>query len=91
MSLNGNITGGYAHGGMVAGGTTGQVITKKSNEDYDIEWATLATVTSSNDGMMPSTDKTKLDAYTPTGIIISTSTTNLPSVVDGALLVAYDA
>lgn len=33
----------------------------------------------------------KLDAYAPTAFIISTSTTNLPTVVDGAILVAYDA
>ena len=47
--------------------------------------------TSSTSGLMSSTDKTKLDAYTPQAIIISTSTTDLPEVVDGAILIAYDA
>ena len=47
--------------------------------------------TSSTSGLMSSTDKTKLDAYTPQAIIISTSTTVLPEVVDGAILIAYDA
>ena len=47
--------------------------------------------TSSTSGLMSSTDKTKLDAYTPQAIIVSTSTTDLPEVVDGAILIAYDA
>jgi hypothetical protein len=32
---------GYSGVGIPAGGTSGQVLRKKSNSDYDVEWYTL--------------------------------------------------
>lgn len=51
----------------------------------------IATVTATSNGLMESTDKVKLDAYAPQAIVISTSTSNLPEVVNGAILIAFDA
>ena len=56
-------------------GTVGQVLTKTSDGQ---EWADNAALA-------------KLNRYAPTAILISSSTTNLPDVVDGAILIAYDA
>lgn len=42
------------------------------------------------DGLMSSDDKVKLDAYVPNAIITHPSTTSLPDVVEGAILLAYD-
>lgn len=50
-----------------------------------------ATATTSTAGLMSVADKVKMNAYAPTSIIVHNSTTNLPAVVNGALLIAYDA
>ena len=41
-------------------------------------------------GLMASSDKKKLDAYAPTQILIS-SESSMPSVVNGAILITYEA
>lgn len=46
--------------------------------------------TSSTDGQMPAQDKVKLDAYVPTGILISADNQK-PVVVNGAILITYEA
>lgn len=47
--------------------------------------------TTSSNGLMSFEDKTKLDACSTQQIIVHNSTSTLPPVVNGAILVAYDA
>lgn len=77
-------------GQFVIIGDDGNVTTGDKQIDYNALANKPSNATSSVSGFMSSTDKTKLDSYAPTAIIISTSTTNLPTVVNGAILVAYD-
>lgn len=72
------------------------VITQKADLDEDgkllaTQLPEIATATETENGLMESTDKTKLDSYAPQAILISTSTTTLPEVVNGAILIACDA
>ena len=66
--------------------------TNLATTDYVAEQlSNMNAATGTENGLMESTDKTKLDSYEPQAIMISTSTTDLPEVVDGAILIAYDA
>lgn len=66
--------------------------TNLATTDYVTEqFSNMNAATGTENGLMESTDKTKLDSYEPQAIMISTSTTDLPEVVNGAILIAYDA
>lgn len=60
-------------GGVPSGGTTGQVLTKKSNSDYDTEWA---------DGGSGSGDMTK-STYDPNGVVENAG--GIEGYVDGEI------
>lgn len=70
------------------------IVTAKGKKQIDYNaLANLPSVAStSQNGLMTSFDKVKLDAYQPTAIITHNSTTSLPaSAAEGTVLIAYDA
>ena len=50
--------------GVPTGGTAGQFLAKHSATDFDTEWVTILTATASANGLMSSTDKSRLDSLT---------------------------
>lgn len=62
-----------------------------ANKNYvDNHIASIPLASASVNGLMASSDKKKLDAYAPTQILIS-SESSMPSVVNGAILITYEA
>lgn len=70
------------------------IVTAKGKKqiDYNALANLPGAASTSKNGLMASSDKTKLDAYQPTAIITHNSTTSLPtSAAEGTILIAYDA
>ena len=82
---------GIPGGGVNAGGTTGQVIAKASNTDYDTAWVTLDALPSqsSNDGKFLTTDGTDASWATVAYSEVS-GTPTLPTFPSGDVVGATD-